>query len=410
LTEPDPQAKIEVVFSRLRTSSRWALILFFGAGCSGDPGGAAPLPTEAEELAKEARVTYADIVLASYEDSLEAARALDAELTAFAGDPAENGLEAARLAWLESREPYLQTEVYRFYEGPIDDDDGPEVLLNAAPLDESYIDYTADEPDAGIVNDSTKALTPENLAELNQEGGERNVSTGFHALEFLLWGQDFDDEAPGDRSYTDYVTDGSGTAENQDRRVEYLLAASALVVENLEGLVDAWDKGVSNNYRAQFLSVNPMESLRRTLTGMSLLAGDELAEERLRAPLDSGNRQDEHSPFSDSTKRDMIQDVQGVANVWEGSFERLDGDLIEGVGVRDVVQADDTALATDIDATLAECLELANALEEPFEREIASGNSAGNERVEALMLALNELTELLREVFVNFELDVPEGL
>ena len=48
---------------------------------------------------------------------------------------------------------YSPTEVFRFYGGPIDDDNGPEGLLNAWPLDEVFIDYVLGNPDAGIIND-----------------------------------------------------------------------------------------------------------------------------------------------------------------------------------------------------------------------------------------------------------------
>jgi putative iron-regulated protein len=203
------------------------------------------------------------------------------------------------------------------------------------------------------------------------------------------------------------VTDGSGTAENQDRRGEYLLTVSGLLVEHLEGLVDEWDTGVSDNYRAEFLRVNPMtESLRRMLTGMILLSGNETGGERLQTALNTGDREDEHSCFSDNTKRDMVQDVQGVLNVWEGTYTRLDEDVVEGVGVGDVVRADDAELADDIDDKIAECLELANALVDPFEQEIVP-NAEGNERVEALIVALNDLSELFEEAFVNFDLNVP---
>ena len=402
--------KLKVMFKKVGTCLGWVSFVLLGAGCSGDPGGAAPVPTEGEELAKDARVTYANIALASYEDSLEVARALDDALTAFVAEPSESGLDAARLAWLESREPYLQTEVYRFYDGPIDNpDDGPEGLMNAWPLDENYIDYTEDMPEAGIINDPEQEITADNLAELNEGGGEKNISTGYHAIEFLLWGQDFDYDAPGSRPYTDYVTDGSGTAENQDRRGEYLLTVSGLLLENLEGLVDEWDVGVSDNYRAEFLSVNAVtESLRRMLTGMILLSGNETGGERLQAALDTGEREDEHSCFSDNTKRDMVQDVQGVLNVWEGHYTRLDDDDVEGVGVGDVVRADDQALAGEIDDKLAECLELANALEDPFEQEIMPSNTDGRARVEALIVALQELSELFEQAFENFDLAVPE--
>lgn len=401
--------KLKVMFKNARVSFPCLSLASFLAACSGDPGGAAPLKTDWKEVAADARVTYADIVHASYEDSVEGATTLDGVLAAFVAEPSEDALGAARQAWLDAREPYLQTEVYRFYDGPIDNPDGgPEGLLNAWPLDENYIDYTVDEPTAGIVNDLEQEISAEALALRNEENGEKNISTGYHAIEFLLWGQDLSYDGPGERQFTDYVTDGSGTAENQDRRGEYLTTVSSLMLENLGGLVDAWaPNSASENYRDEFLDVAPAESLRRMLTGMILLAGNETGGERLQAALDTGEREDEHSCFSDNTHRDMIQDVQGILNVWVGLYVRVNGDRVQGLGVEDVVQAEDAELAIAIDEKLDECLELANALEVPFESEIVQGNDEGNDRVRALVTALRDLSKLFEQAFVKFGLDVP---
>jgi putative iron-regulated protein len=401
--------KLKVMFKTRLFGALSAPLLCFVLGCSGDPGGAAPLPPDPEAVAESARATYADIVLRSYQDSLELAVELDTALVALVDDPSEANLDAARLAWLESREPYLQTEVYRFYDGPIDDpEDGPEGRLNAWPLDENYIDYVEEEPEAGIINDLSQDISADHLVEKNEQDGEKNISTGYHAIEFLLWGQDRWEDGPGDRPYTDYVTDGSGTASNQDRRGEYLLTVSELLVSDLSGLVDAWDTGRSSNYRAEFLEVKPAEALRRMLTGMILLSGNETGGERLQPALDTGEQEEEHSCFSDNTHRDMIQDIQGVLNVWAGSYTPLDGDALDSVGVGDVVRAQDKALASDIDDKLEECLELANALVPPFDREIATDNPEGRARVEALIVALNELSELFEDAFFEFGLQVPE--
>ena len=400
--------KLKVMF---KTRASWTLftpILLSSLACGGDPGGAAPLPPDPMEVVKDARVTYSRIVLASYEDALETAVTLDASLTALVGDPSDDTLEAAREAWLASREPYLQTEVYRFYDGPIDDPEtGPEGLLNAWPLDENYIDYVADYPEAGIINDPSQEISIENLSALNEQG-EKNISTGYHAIEFLLWGQDRSEDGPGDRPFTDYVTDGSGTAANQERRAEYLVTVSDLLNDDLSGLVDAWKEDDSSNYRAEFLDAEPKESLRRMLTGMILLSGNETGGERLAAPLETHEQEEEHSCFSDNTHRDMIQDVQGVLNVWHGTYMRVDGSEIEGAGVRDVVDAEDSSLATRIDDKLDECLELANALDPPFDREIAAGNDAGNQRVRALISALQQVSDLFKEAFFAFELEIPD--
>ena len=343
--------------------------------------------------------TYAQIVEASYADSLSSAETLDAALEALVSGPSSTTLDAAREAWLASREPYLQTEVYRFYDGPIDNpDDGPEGLLNAWPLDENYIDYVDGSPDAGIINDTGVTIDAATLEGLNEEGGEANIATGYHAIEFLLWGQDMSDAGPGARPHTDYVTDGSGTASNQDRRGEYLLVTGDLLLTHLTQVHDAWADGAS--YRTSF-EADPEGSFEKILTGMIVLSGFETGGERLQASLDSGDQEDEHSCFSDNTHRDMIQDVQGIVNVWEGSYGS-----VSGTGVKAVVEAVDAELASRLDAQIAESLSLAQALQPPYDQEIAPGNSEGNARVQALVQSLRDQEEILFEVFDTFELSV----
>lgn len=355
------------------------------------------------EEAESARDTYARVVLASYKDSLTLARQLDDAIEALVSDPSQDTLDAARTAWKAAREPYLQTEAYRFYDGPIDNaEDGPEGLLNAWPLDENYIDYTEDEPEAGIINDTSQELSKDALAGLNEQGGEKNIATGYHAIEFLLWGQDHSDDGPGNRPFTDYTT-----AENADRRGEYLNLVSDLLVENLEQLVDAWSED-EDNYRAEWDELSGSEALRRILTGILTLSGFETGGERIDTALESGDQEDEHSCFSDNTHRDMIQDIQGVKNVWDGHYETIDGDEIEGPSVRDVVEVRDPELADEIDDLIEHALEHGNELQPPFDQEISYANEAGRERVSELAQSLHDLADGLTLVFRAFDLDEPE--
>lgn len=347
---------------------------------------------------EDAVLTYADIVEASYADSHMTAMQLDTALEALVANPSADTMSAARQAWLDSREPYLQTEVYRFYDGPIDDpDDGPEGLINAWPLDEAYIDYIEGDATSGIVN-GTETIDGETLVSLNEAGGEANIATGYHAIEFLLWGQDQSTTGAGDRPWTDY-----SVADNADRRGQYLTVAGDLLVGHLGDVHEQWGAGAA--YRTSFVEAEPEESFEKILTGMIVLSGFETGGERLQAALDSGSQEDEHSCFSDNTHRDMIQDVQGVQNVWLGSYTRVDGTVVEGTGVRDVVAAKDKDLADQLDARIAESLSLANALQTPFDQEIVPG-AEGNARVEALIISLRTQEDLLFEVFELFELSV----
>lgn len=345
---------------------------------------------------------YATVVEASYGDSVTTAQTLKTRLDEFVAAPSQVALAAAKTAWLESREPYLQTEVYRFYDGPIDNPaDGPEGLLNAWPLDEHYIDYVADDADAGIIN-GTESIDADALASLNEVGGEKNVATGYHAVEFLLWGQDTDPAGPGARPFTDYVTDGSGTAANQDRRGLYLTTVGARIVSDLEQVHSAWKDGAS--YRVGFVA-KPKEAFAKMLTGMIILAGFETGGERLQAALDSGDQESEHSCFSDNTHRDMIQDVQGLWNVWHGEYTRTNGNKVTGVGARNVVTQVDAALATRVGGLIDEAMALALALNTPFDQEILPG-APGNARVQALVSKLQAVEQSLFDVFTAFKLTV----
>lgn len=372
-------------------------VVFLVVSCTGDE------PTGADfawpENTAAAVTTYAGIVEASYADSVTTAETLDAALEALAADPSETTLDAARQAWLDSRVPYLQTEVYRFYDGPIDNpDDGPEGLLNAWPLDENYIDYVVGDDTTGIIN-GTDPIDAATLEGLNEVGGEKNIATGYHAIEFILWGQDLSDTGPGERPHTDFVEGAEGTAANQDRRKTYLTVTGDLLIDHLEQVHDAWAENAT--YRTEF-EASPEDSFAKILTGMIILSGFETGGERLQAALDSGDREDEHSCFSDNTKVDMVDDVRGIQNVWNGSYG-----AISGTGVKDVVAAVDSELADQITAQIQESLDLANALQDPFENEIDPTNADGNARVQALIDSLRAQENLLEQVFTDFGLTIP---
>jgi putative iron-regulated protein len=342
-------------------------------------------PVFAQTAATPASVAahYATLVHANYEDTLNAAKALQKAVKALTAAPSQQTLDDARKAWLAAREFYGQTEAFRFYGGPIDNDNGPEGRLNAWPMDESYVDSVQGKPNAGIVNNRKQAITRKALSALNEKGGEENIATGWHAIEFMLWGQDLSETGPGNRSFEDFV---DGKAPNADRRRQYLNVVTDLLVDDLGTLVKAWTPNTKNNYRARF-EKGGNESLRKMFVSLGSLSRGELAGERLEVALASQDQEDEHSCFSDNTHRDAVANAKGIENVWLGRYVRADGSTLQGPSLRDLVNAKDAAIASKTSQQIRTSVESAEAIPAPFDRAIVMG-SAGRPKIEATVKSL----------------------
>ncbi|QIM53301.1 imelysin family protein [Hydrogenophaga crocea] len=342
-------------------------------------------PVFAQTAATPASVAahYATLVHANYEDTLNAAKALQDAVKALTAAPSQANLDAARKAWLAAREFYGQTEAFRFYGGPIDNDNGPEGRLNAWPMDESYVDAVQGKANAGIVNNRKQAITKKALSALNEKGGEENIATGWHAIEFMLWGQDLSETGPGNRSFEDFV---DGKAPNADRRRQYLNVVTELLVDDLGTLVKAWAPNAKNNYRARF-EKGGNESLRKMFVSLGSLSRGELAGERLEVALASQDQEDEHSCFSDNTHRDAVANAKGIENVWLGRYVRADGSTLQGPSLRDLVNAKDAAVASKTSQQIRTSVESAEAIPAPFDRAIVMG-SAGRPKIEATIKSL----------------------
>ncbi len=381
------------------------IVLLVLCACLALYAGFAVADDDIAELKHHVVESYSEIVLASYQDSLELAMALNDALIAFVADPSEDSLAAARAAWLASNEPYGQTEAYRFYGGPIDDEDGPEGLLNAWPLDEAYVDYVDGDMDAGIINntDDYPEISKDLLISLNEVGAEENISTGYHAIEFLLWGQDLYEDSAGQRPASDY-----SSAPNAKRRGQYLLITGELLVENLQDMVDQWDHENEGNYFWQLHDGPADVALTNMLTGIGVLAKSELAGERMFTAYDNQDQEDEHSCFSDNTHRDIITNFMGVSNVYRGRYVQVDGAVVEGAGLADLFEA----VAPDLNAEMLELLELAEQqvsdIFVPFDRAIVNADSRPG--VFDAVFTLQDVGDKLVELAASLDLVIDTAL
>lgn len=364
---------------------------------SSDDGTSEPADNESQPVAVgdallgEAVQTYAAGVHSAYETSLMSAHAMGAAIDAFLESPTQATLDSARHAWLVAREDYGPTEVFRFYGGPIDDEEiGTEGMINAWPLDEAYIDYVEGSPNAGIINnpEDYPQITAELLLELNEQGGETNISTGWHAIEFLLWGQDLNQNGPGNRLATDYTT-----AANSDRRSQYLKVVTDQLIIHLEELVDAWAPD-NDNYRNTFESLDAREALQLAFTGIGEMSRGELAGERMNVAYTERSQEDEHSCFSDNTTADIIGNARGIEMVLLGSYPGG----VSGVGLLDLVRVVDSSLADQLRREVATSVSLARAIPEPFDQHLqddVSDEDPGRKAILATIEALENQTDTI---------------
>jgi putative iron-regulated protein len=325
-------------------------------------------------VTKEAVVeNYADIVYQNYKDAYDDAVELETAINVFTDSPTDGNFTIAKNKWKDARESYGTTEAFRFANGPIDAEDGPEGLINAWPLDENYIDYVVNDADevvnGGIINSTATypSITKDLLISLNEDGGEKNISTGYHAIEFLLWGQDLTDPSEkkaGLRAYTDFVN--GGTNLNQDRRRDYLSACADLLTDHLDYLVNQWKVG--GDYRTEFLALPVDTALQNIYLGIATLSSAELAVERIAVALANMDQEDEHSCFSDNTHRDIYLNYKGIVNVYNGEY----GD-IDGPSLADLVKQADGVVAIATDVSIATTNSSIAAIATPFDFAIQGG-------------------------------------
>ncbi|EPJ47427.1 MAG: hypothetical protein OFPII_13140 [Osedax symbiont Rs1] len=372
---------------------------------------------------------YGDIAQATFEDSLSAAKNLQTSINAFLATPTEATLAAAKKSWIAARVPYQQTEAYRFGNAIVDEWEGK---VNAWPLDEGLIDYVdtnygtqSDENPyyaanvianktlniGGVKVDASK-ITPALLGETLQEIDEveSNVATGYHAIEFLLWGQDLNgtEKGAGKRAATDYsLTDC--TNGNCDRRRDYLSAATSLLITDLAEMTANWQP--NGAARKELAEKGDKGGLATILTGMGSLSYGELAGERIKLGLIVHDPEEEHDCFSDNTHFSHFYDAMSIKNVYTGEYRRVDGTLLKGPSLSALV----AGKSADVDAKLNAQLMATQGFMQvmvdeaakgnTFDVLIGSGNKLGNAIVQDVVDALTVQTKGIEAAINALELD-----
>ena len=375
--------------------------------------------------------TYVNIAQSAYEDSLTSARSLRQAITAFLDAPSDATLERARGAWIDARVPYQQTEVYRFGNAIVDEWEGK---VNAWPLDEGLIDYVDAEMygseseentfyAANIIANSTltvagrtvdaTTIDADLLRSLHEvDEVEANVSTGYHAIEFLLWGQDLNGtgSGAGNRPASDFMPGSNCTGGNCDRRRAYLMAATDLLIADLEDITSAW--GPEGDARATLDAMPATGQIAVMLTGMGSLSYGELAGERMQLGLMLHDPEEEHDCFSDNTHNSHYDDARGIYNIYHGRYERIDGSVVEGTSLSNLVAAAapdvDSEMRAALDATASAMQRLKDTADSgtmAYDQMLGESNPEGNALVSDAVQALVAQTRIIERAAVALGVD-----
>jgi putative iron-regulated protein len=248
--------------------------------------------------------------------------------------------------------------------------------VNAWPLDEGLIDYvdssygtTSDENPLYTLNVianrqirigarqvNASVINVNLLREIQMaQGVEANVATGYHAIEFLLWGQDLHGTGPGagERPATDYSTTAC-THGNCDRRAAYLRTATELLIADLTEMTADWAPG--GKARMELGAKGTNGGLATILTGLGSMSYGELAGERMKLGLILHDPEEEQDCFSDNTHNSHYYDQVGMMNLWRARYTRTDGSVVQGVSLRDYVVSRNAAAARRLDAGMDDAL------------------------------------------------------
>lgn len=332
-----------------------------------------------------------------YAACAQGGEALLVAVEAFLRSPDDEHLAAAREAWCKARLVYGETEALRFQGGPIE---RLEPLLNAWPVDEAYIDHVVGRPHAGIVHDVAHfpVLDAGLLEVANERGSETNVSVGWHAIEFLLWGQDLDTAGPGRRPASDYRSDGDPVVE---RRRQYLKLVTQRLVEHLRTLRSEWAPG--SKWRRSFVA-DPERAVLAMLTGAAVLSAFELCGERLAVAYETQDQEQEHSCFSDTTWHDLQANQRGILAVLAGA----PGTAAEAPTLSRLLQQRDPAAAEHLAAALARTTRALAAIPAPFDQAfLGADDTPGRRAIHAAMRALEEQAEAIAIAGRLFGHDLP---
>jgi putative iron-regulated protein len=311
----------------------FAIGLIFLAACT--PKQPDELPKKGTSVNIDASAFAAQVDIVAYTSLSKAslsAQVMDSKLASFMYHPNPMSQEEVKQAWRQSYDDFLYSLVFSYL--PIQDP--PDwhtqkiayndllLQLDSGDIEGGYIDYIPGYPFSGIVNDLTLAIDEDSIRSQHGFTDLTNASLGYHAIEFMFWGQegkrsahDFfpqENTAPVPMNETDEsahnhevkdTLDDEGSfhiPQNHNRRRQYTKLLSDLLQKDLHRIQRRWEP--STGYYAQLLQQsNTDNTLQAALIAGQRLISEELLQKRFQLTS---------SEFSNGSQQDLLALLTGL--------------------------------------------------------------------------------------------------
>ncbi|WP_444946033.1 imelysin family protein [Microbulbifer sp. VTAC004] len=236
---------------------------------------------------------------------------LQRAVKALLANPSEDQLEEARLSWLDAHREFAATLPYiQLAFSPVDlRSQGRKLMLalDSWPAQAGYLDTVPGYSDSGIVNDTAIELTLANLRKQHRLTAHEEASTGFHALEVMLWGP------TGERTAEDFIPDSNGEkpealAVNRRRELTRLIAKG--MEEDMAGLARRWPTS-ANNLSREYLSLGPVARLQQIRA-----AHTQVIDEQVLRRLPEGSESDVESGRAADSKQALLGIMATLQSNW----------------------------------------------------------------------------------------------
>ena len=234
-------------------------------------------------------------------------------------------LNLSKQAWLNAHSAYELTTLHRYYATQLMGEQDSLALMqlqyqiNHWPIVPGYIDYVDGYPDSGIVHDINVNLDADSLREQHGSFDVSEVTLGFHAIEFLLWGYDADSVA---RPATDFDAvleltpkeiESGYTLEqlSNNRRRLFLTVVADTLVKDFLAVQSLW-LAEKPSISQRIESISGTELIVILADSMSAMLTQELLQRSLYPMLNGDFVESAQSPYSRSTQNAVSSQLSGL--------------------------------------------------------------------------------------------------